>query len=293
MKKMLNKDYFDSTPTVFKNEEKGQSHVLTLSGVVSEPGLFDDQTINAKDIRHALDSVNKNIIIRLNSGGGDVFEGVEIYNYLKTLNKHVTIEVTALAASAASIIAMAADKITIRTGATMMIHEAMTFAIGNKNDIQKTLNALETIDTSLVDIYAERTEMDRDELSEMMTNETWFSASEAVKNGFADEKSSKKAVENKLSKGGDKMPKDKVAAALEVLKNHVNEDEGSEPGEPNEPGEPGEGEETLEEKIDNLTEKVDDIDERLKDVESDDSDDNDDDEGNGENAQNRKRKLYI
>lgn len=277
----------------FINEDKEKEHILTLSGVVSNGGFFSGQTINATDIRNALDDVDKDIVIRLNSGGGDVFQGVEIYNYLKALDNHVTIEVTALAASAASLITMAADKIIIRTGASMMVHEASTIAFGNKNDIQKTLNALNAIDDSIIDIYAERTNIDNDELIEMVKNETWLTADQAVKKGFADEKSSKKAVKEKAEKGGvENMDQEKFIALLKEQRRALNtmiknEDEDLDPDEESE---------TLEEKVDEVLEKINDIDERVKELEKDSNDDDqddDDDQGQQNEPQNAARKLYF
>lgn len=181
----------------FKNEVEDGEHILTLSGFVGEPDLFDMlmgvDTINPQDVAKSLDDVDGDIRIRLNSGGGDVFAGIEIYNYLKNHPSNVTVEITALAASAASIIAMAGDKVIMDTGSSMMIHQASTVAWGDKSELQKAMSALETIDGSLVDIYAERTGMDAAELETLLTGETWFTADEAVEKGFADEKSSKQA----------------------------------------------------------------------------------------------------
>lgn len=171
----------------FKNEVEDDKVILTLGGPVAEASIFADETINSADIANVLDDVNKDVVIRLNSPGGDVFQGIEIYNYLKNHSSNITVEVTALAASAASIIAMAADSIVMEKGASIMVHEAATLAIGNKADIKKTLNALETIDESIVDIYQEKTGLDREEISQMMSEETWFTAKDAVDKGFADE----------------------------------------------------------------------------------------------------------
>lgn len=173
---------------IFKNESKEDKHILTLSGVVAGNSIFYGENISAKDVKEALDEVEKDIVIKLNSVGGDVFEGIEIYNYLKSHTSNITVEVTALAASAASIIAMGADEVVMHTGASMMIHEASTLAYGNKADVQKTLNALQTIDESLIDIYAERTSLERKELENMMVAETWMGADEAVEKGFANSK---------------------------------------------------------------------------------------------------------
>ncbi|PTH92939.1 peptidase [Staphylococcus xylosus] len=170
----------------FKNEVQDDKVILTLGGPVAEASIFADETINSTDIANVLDDVGKDVVIRLNSPGGDVFQGIEIHNYLKNHPSNITVEVTALAASAASIIAMAADSIVMEKGASIMIHEAETLAIGNKADIKKTLNALETIDESIVDIYQEKTNLDREEISQMMAEETWFTTKDAVDKGFAD-----------------------------------------------------------------------------------------------------------
>ena len=173
------------------NEVTDGGHVLTLSGRVSKNYWSDDDHINVETVSNELNAVEGNITIRLNSGGGDVFEGIEIYNYLKSLDNRITIEVTALAASAASIIAMAGDEIKMCTGSSMMVHEASTIAWGNKSDIQKVLNSLDTIDGSLVSIYAERTGADKETINSWIEEETWFTADEAIEVGLADGKREK------------------------------------------------------------------------------------------------------
>ncbi|UXU54256.1 Clp protease ClpP [Staphylococcus agnetis] len=170
----------------FKNEVKDDKVVLTLSGPVAQTSIFADETINSRDIAESLDDVDKDVLIRLNSPGGDAFQGIEIYNYLKNHSSHITIEVTALAASAASIIAMAADELVMSKGASLMIHEAATIAIGNKADVKKTLNALETVDASIIEVYKDKTGLDENEIEQLMSAETWFTAKDAVDKGFAD-----------------------------------------------------------------------------------------------------------
>ena len=147
--------FFNSVQTNGKTE-------LTISGAIGESSYFYEAT-SAKDVREALENATGDIHIYLNSGGGDVFQGIEIYNYLKNISNNVTVEVTGTACSAASIIAMGANKLIMNTGTSLMIHEASTIAWGNKNEIKKT----------------------------------WFTADEAVELGFADEKKSEvKADEN-------------------------------------------------------------------------------------------------
>lgn len=166
----------------FYNEVVNGKTEMTLSGVVGGGYLGD---ISAQDVREVLDESSGDIIINLNSPGGDVFEGIEIYNLLKSYSGKVTIKVTALAASAASLILMAADEIIMCTGSQLMIHEASTICWGNKNDMKKTLNALETIDESIISIYCEKTGQTAKTIQAFVEAETWFTAKEAVENKFA------------------------------------------------------------------------------------------------------------
>ncbi|WP_348922070.1 head maturation protease, ClpP-related [Enterococcus rotai] len=174
-----------NVPFQFKNESKEGKHILTLSGNVRKKYWSDDDVIDAKSIRNTLDVISSDIVIKLNSPGGDVFEGIEIYNYLKDHPSNVTVEVTGLAASAATFIVAGADEVIMNVGTSLMIHEASTFAWGNKQDVQKTLNALETIDDSILSIYSEKTGQTIDQLKEWMNEEKWFTADEAVEFGFA------------------------------------------------------------------------------------------------------------
>lgn len=157
--------------------ETSDEHVLVISGAIGEGGYFYEGT-SATDVRKALENVEaKTIRIKLNSPGGNAFDGLEIYNYLKDLDAHVIVEVTALAASAASIIVMGADEVIMRTGSTMMIHNASTITYGNKDEMLKVHKYLAKIDTSIIDVYKEKTGLSTDEIKEMLNNETWFTAS--------------------------------------------------------------------------------------------------------------------
>lgn len=209
----------------FRNELKDDVQIVTLSGVVEATSWFNDDTINAKLVDKILDESDTPLVIRLNSPGGDVFEGIEIYNALKSSARHVTVEVTALAASAASIIAMGADVLLMNLGSSLMIHEASTIAWGNKKDIQKVLNALETIDQSLVDIYCHRTGKSEEEIKDLLLNETWFTAQEAVDNGFASGvNASVDPIEINVNASNLSMSKDMLISAItqsEDLSGHV------------------------------------------------------------------------
>jgi ATP-dependent Clp protease, protease subunit len=171
----------------FKAEATDTSDTLdiTIYGDIGESWWYD--STSAKDVEEALKGSSANqITVRLNSPGGDVFDGIAIYNQLKNHSAKVIVHVDGLAASAASLIAMAADELVMNTGSMLMIHEASTYAWGTKHDIRKTLNALEGIDKSIADIYMTRFQGERSEIETMITNETWFTASEAVEMGLAD-----------------------------------------------------------------------------------------------------------
>lgn len=173
-------------PYKFLNQTNGEEHEMIISGAIGKSGWFYTAT-SAEDVRNALAEITAPTVrIKLNSGGGDADQGIEIYNYLKDLDKHIVVEVTSLAASAASIIAMGADEVIMRTGSRMMIHEAATFAYGTKQDIKKTLNALETYDESIISIYQQKTGNSREEIAKLIEDETWMTAEQAVKDGFAD-----------------------------------------------------------------------------------------------------------
>lgn len=213
-----------NVPFQFTNETKNGKHILTLSGNIRKKYWRDDDVINVKDIREALDDVTEDIVIKLNSPGGDVFEGIEIYNYLKGHSSNITVEVTGLAASSATFITAGADKVIMNIGTSLMIHEASTYAWGNKKDVQKTLNALETIDDSILSIYESKTGQSKEQLSEWLDEEKWFTADEAVKYGFADSVA-------KASKEPDVEPEDlatmiqnAVAVALATQKPIENND---------------------------------------------------------------------
>ncbi|EWG08896.1 Clp protease [Cytobacillus firmus DS1] len=169
----------------FKAEAGEENSTLTIYGDIGES--WWGESTSAKDVESALKSVTSSTLtVHINSPGGDVFDGIAIYNQLKNHSAKVIVYVDGLAASAASIIAMAADELIMNTGSMLMIHEASTFTWGTKADIKKTLNALEGIDKSIADIYMTRYQGERSEIETLIENETWFTSSEAVELGLAD-----------------------------------------------------------------------------------------------------------
>jgi ATP-dependent Clp protease protease subunit len=124
--------------------------------------------------------------VRLNSQGGDVFEGVAIYNFLHRLDAHIVVDIDAQALSIASVIAMAGDEIRIAENARVMIHDPWTIVMGTADEFRKRASVMDDVKESMLGIYAARTKRSTQELASMMTDETWFSASEAIEFGFAD-----------------------------------------------------------------------------------------------------------
>lgn len=199
----------------FKAEVIEGKTTLVLSGdVVSNEYAWCDDDIYPSRIQEVLDASSGEVVIKLNSGGGDAFAGVEIYNMLKGYEDKVTVEVTGLAASAASIIAMGADEIVMCTGSMMMIHEAWTIAIGSKTELLKTIEMMDKLDDSLASIYAERLDLDKSFVSDLLKAETWMTAEEAVKDGFAD----KVKIKPKAQAMVEIEISDDVRAILEDLK---------------------------------------------------------------------------
>lgn len=144
-------------------------------GVAPEPFVKAVRAITADTIH-----------LRINSPGGSVFAARAMETALREHKARVVVHIDALAASAASFLAMAGDEIVISKGAMIMIHKAWTWAWGNSDELSKTADLLAKIDGTLVETYADRTKRDAAEINSWMTAETWFTAQEAVEHGFAD-----------------------------------------------------------------------------------------------------------
>ncbi|POW57036.1 peptidase S14 [Candidatus Pantoea alvi] len=143
--------------------------------------------VTASRIAGALRSLNgADVTVNVNSPGGDMFEGLAIYNLLREYEGKVTVKVLGLAASAASIIAMAGDDIQIGRGAFLMIHNCWVYAMGNRHDLAQIASDMEPFDKAMGDIYSVRTGLSKEEVAAMMDGETYIGGSDAVDKGFAD-----------------------------------------------------------------------------------------------------------
>ncbi|MBD9635958.1 Clp protease ClpP [Ensifer sp. ENS07] len=129
---------------------------------------------------------NNDVTVQINSPGGDMFEGIAIYNMLRDHPAKVTVQIMGWAASAASIIAMAADEIVMGLGTFVMVHNAWGVVVGNRHDMRESATIFDGFDSAIADIYEARTGMERKAIEKLMDAETFMGPSEAVKNGFAD-----------------------------------------------------------------------------------------------------------
>jgi ATP-dependent protease ClpP protease subunit len=149
--------------------------------------FWTGEGVTAKRIAGVLRSFGDgDVVVNVNSPGGDMFEGLAIYNLLREHPGHVTVKVLGVAASAASIIAMAGDEIQIARAGFLMIHNAWTYAAGNRHDFRAYADYLEPFDASMADVYVARTGQDIKAVEKMMDGETWIGGSKAIDQGFAD-----------------------------------------------------------------------------------------------------------
>lgn len=165
---------------------------IQMKGKTAEVLLYEDIGgwfgITAVSFAKEIDGLKdvSEINLRINSNGGNVFDGVTIYNYLNSHPAKVIVHVDGLAASIASIIAMAGDEVRMADNAWMMIHDPWIVTGGAASDLRKTADLMDGIRESLLDTYMKRATTGRDAISDMMTEETWLNATDAMEHGLAD-----------------------------------------------------------------------------------------------------------
>ena len=165
--------------------ETDSERTLVLNGEISDETWYGDEVTPAL-FQKELNAGTGNITVWINSPGGDVFAAVQIYNMLMEYKGDVTVKVDALAASAASVIAMAGTEVLMSPVAMMMIHNPMTIAIGDSKEMQKAGEMLDEVKESIMNAYEIKTGMSRARISHLMDAESWFNAKKAVELGFAD-----------------------------------------------------------------------------------------------------------
>ena len=170
-----------------------ESRTLYLDGVIAEESWFDDD-VTPEAFKQELLSGEGDVVIWINSPGGDCVAASQIYSMLMDYKGNVTVKIDGIAASAASVIAMAGTEVLMAPTALMMVHNPLTVAIGDSEEMQKAIAMLDEVKESIINAYEIKTGLSRVKLSHLMDAETWLSAHKAVEYGFADGLLSKEAA---------------------------------------------------------------------------------------------------
>lgn len=168
------------------NKNEPNEAVLYLNGTIAEESWFDDN-VTPKIFKEELENHQGDITVWINSPGGDCIAAAQIYNLLIEHKGNVTVKIDGIAASAASVIAMAGTTVKMSPVAMLMIHNPMTIAYGNTSEMEKAIEMLQEVKESIINAYELKTGLSRNKLSKLMDNETWMDARKAVELGFADE----------------------------------------------------------------------------------------------------------
>ncbi|RPI59408.1 MAG: Clp protease ClpP [Ignavibacteriales bacterium] len=177
---------------------------LFLYGPIASSNNWDQDVNTPKQFKEDLDKLGdiSELNIYINSGGGDVFAGQAIHSILKRHSAKKTVYIDGLAASIASVVAMAGDTIVMPKNAMMMIHKAWTICVGNANDFRKLADDLEKVEETIISAYESRDlTIARDEIVKLMDAETWLTADEALEYGFIDEVEEEKKVAASIDGG--------------------------------------------------------------------------------------------
>lgn len=159
--------------------------VLRLEGPIDSESFWGDE-ITPQSFRDELYAEEGDITLWLNSPGGNVFAAAEIYTMIRDYPHKVTVKIASIAASAASVIAMAGNTVEMSPTALLMIHDPSTIAMGNAKDMEKAIATLNEVKESIINAYAAKTGLSRNRISKLMSDETWINAKKAVELGFAD-----------------------------------------------------------------------------------------------------------
>ncbi|MCM1530446.1 MAG: Clp protease ClpP [Alistipes sp.] len=167
-----------------KNEDTGETE-LYFEGPISNETWWGDEITPAM-FRDELAKVSGNLTVWINSPGGDCISASQIYTMLRSHKSKVTVKIDGIAASAASVVAMAGDETLISPTGYLMIHNPMTLASGNKSDMEKAIALLDEIKEGIINAYVRKTGLSRNKISKLMDDETWLNAEKALQLGFAD-----------------------------------------------------------------------------------------------------------
>ena len=161
------------------------TRVLTIDGVIAEESWFDDD-VTPKLFREQLNAGQGDVVIYVNSPGGDCVAASQIYTMLMEYKGRVTVKIDGIAASAASVIAMAGTEVLMAPTSLLMLHNPLTVAIGDTEEMQKAIAMLDEVKESIISAYQLKTSLSRAKLAHLMDAETWMNAQKAIELGFAD-----------------------------------------------------------------------------------------------------------
>lgn len=168
-----------------EGDEPVLERILFLNGTIAEESWFDDD-VTPKIFKDELMGGGGDITVWINSPGGDCVAAAQIYNMLMEYKGNVTVKIDGLAASAASVIAMAGTKVLMSPVSMLMIHNPSTVAFGDKGEFQKAIDMLNEVKESIINAYEIKTGLSRVQISHLMDDESWMNANKAVELGFAD-----------------------------------------------------------------------------------------------------------
>lgn len=167
-------------------KDSDETRTLRLEGPIDEESFLGDE-ITPQMFRDELNAGEGDVTVWINSPGGNVFAAAEIYTMLKDYKGSITVKIDAIAASAASVVAMAGDTVQMSPVAMLMIHDPSTVAMGNTKDMEKAIEVLNEVKESIINAYASKSGLSHARIANLMSNETWMNAKKAVELGFADE----------------------------------------------------------------------------------------------------------
>ena len=185
------------TVTNQENQTEAVERTLFLNGTIAEESWFDDD-ITPQLFKEELMAGSGDITVWINSPGGDCVAAAQIYNMLMDYKGSVTVKIDGIAASAASVIAMAGTKVLVSPVSMLMIHNPMTVAFGNSAEMQKAIDMLASVKDSILNAYEIKTGLSRTKLSHLMDAETWMDANKAIELGFADEIMQRSAITDEI-----------------------------------------------------------------------------------------------
>ena len=185
---MKNKKFWNwkSRKTLNQANEEVAERILELHGTIAEESWFDDD-VTPQLFKDELNAGSGDITVWINSPGGDCVAAAQIYNMLTQYKGNVTVKIDGIAASAASVIAMAGNTVLMSPVSMMMIHNPATFAFGDHAEMQKAIDMLAEVKESIINAYVTKTGLTRAKLSHLMDAETWMDANKAIELGFADD----------------------------------------------------------------------------------------------------------